>query len=681
MIEILHEHGQLILQEGQELPMEENSKKQDANIINIDFSTTFSLPYAPENLAAFNRYGFNKFPCQLYSDGVLIGEYTAKIRENNYNINNYTGSLSIQLSSIYDSLMSDLEAKLLPDALDGIFWVIDPSGVSPDTDETYIHKWLSQEQNTPSGSYPFRFPEYNIIKDYKGSLAEPKFVEDTLVSDKKQGFGSCVPVNRLNNDYPDLPDVSADTPGVASSPPREIKYNILYDNLTYNMNFFDTDSLAPVTLGVTRSGPGYSHFYPNVPQPRRIWSLICPCFPYLWVLEKSLESMGYRLAIEWGNDAQKALFENLFILNNYNIFDIRIRRVEGYVEYWEQISPLSPFNWEDISRRTYWVGDGNPVVPTFTSLPGLSMGPIQEHPTYFVIAKNHVPPISIATLLNDLIAKTNMEVVIQANEVTIRRPLVVQDEAQRSYAPEIKTMENEYRQNKRLKYKYEVEGDDNIPDYSIISDSKDSDDIESEVVPVYLHTENSGGLDRYFCFFQGDPSFNASRHSVEIYLFPSYVFGDNTVQSPMAAATWVNSVPATSSPVPEEDNYITTDCYPVCGVMINYTVMALFAMYFLKGFGLMSIVAPYHQNGQTLKWQDVTGLFAVNYKNYLGIFKSKVVHYFSEICSPQSFQKFSHYKFFALLGRKVFPLKRKMTLPFSKNPLIEYEGYESENEL
>lgn len=683
MIEILHEYGQLILEEGQELPIEENSKKQDANVINQDFSPTFTLPYSPENIDAYNRYGFDKFPCQLYSDGFLIGEYTARIKENNYNLNDGNGSLAIQISTIYDSLRQDMEAKKLPNALDGIYWEIDPSGVSPASGETKIHKWLSQEQNTPSGNYPFLFPEYHLVKNYEGSLLAPDFIEDTLASNEKQGFGNCVPVNHFNNQQPDLPNVTPGTSTAIPTPTRKVLYNVLYDRLTYNMKYFDTQDAAPVSPGVTVAGTGYSHFYANNPEPRRIWGLACPCFPYLWVMEKALAHMGYRLSIEWDQADHKALFEKLLILNNYNIFDLRIRRVEGYVEYWEKI-PSFVANWENTAKRTYWVGDDNPVVPTFTSLPGLFSGKVVEHPTYFVIAKNHVPDITVAELLDDFVAKTNMEMIVDQKTVLFRKPLLVQDAENRQYAPQVKSMQNEYRLNIKLSYKYDKTGDDNIPDYEILNDTNDNNDIESTIVPVYLHEDSTGGGNTgFFPFFAAEPSINESRNTVEVWLLKSWKFYDNTVIFPFTPLTWDVSTPTpptTLTGIEKIDGeYMTVNCTPVCGVYIPYFTLPMVGMYYLKDFALTSIAAWYHPNGRTLKWQDSTGIYELQYRSYLDIFRSKIVHYFSELYSPHSFQRFSHYKFFNFLGRKVFALKRKMTLPLSKNPLIEYEGYESES--
>jgi len=679
MIAILHAYGNLDLAADTELPQEENSKKQDANIINLDFSASFNLPYSPENIQAYDRYGFDKFRCQLYSDGFLIGEYTAKFRENTFNHNDKTGSLTIQLTTIYDSLREDMDSMKLPTALEGIYWTINPGAVSPAAGETKIHKWLSQEQNTPSGSYPFRFPEYAIVDKYEGSFPVPDYLSATLSSDDKFAFGKWVPVNHFNNQYKRLDDTLPFTTGTTPLyPERYVEYNVLYDRLTYNMKLFDTQDNAPISTAVTQAGAGFSHFYRNDPQPRRIWGLACPCFPYLWVLEKALEKMGLRLNIEWDNATHKELFDNLLVLNNYNIFDIKIERIEGFARYWETISfGGAPFTQEDISMRTYWLGDDNPIFPT-----GTKPAAVLEYSTYDVIAKNHVPDISVGDMVDDFIAKTNMEIVIDGSSAIFRKPIIVQDENKRSFDPEMKIQAFEWKMKKKLVYKYDDETDDNIPDYTLVSEGDQEENIESMLVPVYLHYKSRpSGNDGYFPFIVGSPSINKNLNNVKVNIYESHIFYKASVlASPL---TWIPAVMPTIPPIPVDkevsDEYGDTACPKFCGVLIPFSALPNVGLYyFFEQFQMASIAAPYHLNGRTLKWQDSTGIFENNYKDYLAIFKAKLVHLFSEVYSPETFQRFSHYKFFNLLGRKVFGMKRKYTLPLSKNSLIEYEGYESE---
>jgi len=676
MIAILHAYGLLDLAADTELPQEENSKKQDANIINLDFSASFNLPYSPENIQAYDRYGFDKFRCQLYSDGFLIGEYTAKFRENTFNHTDKTGSLTIQLTTLYDSLREDMDAMKLPDALDGIWWEIDVTSTSPAAGETRIHKWLSQEQNTPSGTYPFRFPEYALLNKYEGTFPVPEYESDTLFSDDKFGFGDCVPVNHFNNQYKALLDREAATLGISPLyPDKYVEYNILYDRLTYNMKYFDGQDNAPIVPGVTNSGAGYSHFYRNDPQPRRIWGLACPCLPYLWVLEKSLEKMGLRLDIQWDNQYHKELFENLLILNNYNIFDIRIERIEGYTQYWETATFLgSPWHREDIGMRTYWVGGDNPIFPSTPTS-------IFDYTTYNVIAKNHVPDITVSNIVDDFIAKTNMEIVLDGNSVIFRKPIIVQDENKRVFNPEIKTQAFEWNMKKKLIYKYEDERDDNIPDYTVVSEGDEEENIESELVPVYLHTKATNVPPAYFSFIVGAPAINKDLNIVRIQFYESHKFAKPGFTGAWAALAWDPTLPPIGNDreVYAEYDDVKSSCPKFCGVLIPYYELPMVGMYyFFDQFAITSIAAPYHLNGRTLKWQDSTGIFENNYKDYLAIFKAKLVHLFSEVYNPETFQRFSHYKFFNLLGRKVFGMKRKYTLPLSKNPLIEYEGYESE---
>ena len=676
MIAILHAYGHLDLNPDTELSQEENSKKQDANIVNIDFSSSFNLPYSPENIQAYDRYGFEKFRCQLYSDGFLIGEYTAKFRENTFNHNDKKGNLTIQLGVLYDSLREDMDNMKLPDALDGIFWTINPSGVSPATDETKIHKWLSQEQTTPSGSYPFRFPEYGLVDKYEGSFPVPDYEADTLSSDDKQGFKNWVPVNHFNNQQKELPSRAPFTLGTTPVfPDKIVKYNVLYDRLSYNMKFFDTQDDAPIATAVTQAGTGFSHFYRNDPQPRRIWGLACPCFPYLWVMEKALEKMGYRLVIEWDNSDHKQLFENLLVLNNYNIFDIVINRIEGYARYWESI----PFgggtiSQEDISMRTYWVGDDNPIF-----IAGSKPTAVLEYSTYDVIAKNHVPDISVADIVDDFIAKTNMEIVIDGSSFIFRKPLIVQDENKRAFDPEIKIQAFEWKMKKKLIYKYDDEREDNIPDYIVVEDGDQEENIESPIVPVYLHYKSRpAGNDGYFPFIVGSPAINKDLNQVNLEIYESHIFYKASVlASPL---TWIPAL-APSYLIDKEvkAEYDVTACPKFCGVLIPFSALPNVGLYYFHETYLMeTIAAPYHLNGRTLKWQDATGIFEINYKSYLAIFKAKLIHLFREKYSPETFQNFSHYKFFNLLGRKVFGMKRKYTLPLSRNPMIEYEGYEAE---
>lgn len=679
MIAILHAFGNLDIAAGTTLSQEENSKKQDANIVNIDFSASFNLPYSPANIQAYNRYGFEKFRCQLYSDGFLIGEYTAKIRENTFNHNDKTGSITIQLTTLYDSLVEDMDKTNLVDALDSISWTIDVTGTSPDTagGEMRIHNWLAQEQNTPSGVYPFRFPEYGMVDKYDGTFPEPKYEADTMVSDENFGFGSWVPVNHFNNQYERLPDRTPATPGIAAFPDKYIKYNILYDRMSYHIGPGDSKDAWLINPGVTQTGTGFSHLYANDPQPRRIWGLACPCFPYLWVLEKALDDMGFRLVIEWDNADHKELFERLLILNNYNIFDVKIQRVEGYAKYYYGL----PFgggvvNWEDTGLFTYWLGGNNPIFPTAPTA-------LEDYDTYTISAKNHVPNITVGDLVNDFVAKTNMEVVLDGGAIIFRKPIVIQDENKRTFAPEVKTQAYEWKMKKNLVYKYLDVRDDNIPDYKIVEDGGDEENIESPIVPVYIHEKPTGGIGAAFPFIVAIPAIDDTRNTAKVKVYKKPQFNDSTVVFPLSPLSWINVPPVT--PHDEEgtslynDDVKSVDRPPFCGVYIPYYEMPRLGMYyFYDTHSLTAIASPYHLNGRTLKWQDSTGIYENSYKSYLSIFKAKLVHLFSELYNPGTFQRFSHYKYFNLLGRKVFGMKRKYTIPLSENPLIEYEGYEAE---
>lgn len=684
MIAILHAYGHLDLAADTELPQEENSKKQDANIINLDFSASFNLPYSPENIQAYDRYGFDKFRCQLYSDGFLIGEYTAKFRENTFNHADKTGSLTIQLTTLYDSLREDMDAMKLPDALDGIWWEIDVTGTSPAAGETRIHKWLSQEQNTPSGSYPFRFPEYALLNKYEGTFPVPEYESDTLSSDAKASFGDCVPVNHFNNHYKRLVDRTPLTTGTAPLyPDKYVEYNILYDRLVSESLVANSFLAAP---GVTQSSVGFSHFYRNDPQPRRIWGLACPCFPYLWVLEKALDKMGFRLVIDWDNADHKELFENLLILNNYNIFDVTITRIEGSARYYDTV-PFAggTLNVEDISMSTLWIGDDNPIFPA-----GTKPTAVLDYTSYNVKAKNHVPDINVANLVDDFIAKTNMEIVLDGNSVIFRKPIIVQDENKRVFNPEMKVQAFEWQMKKKLIYKYDDERDDNIPDYVLVAEGNEEENIESELVPVYLHTKPTNLPPAYFSFIVGAAAINKDIHQVRVWIYESHIFGKSSFAGigTWVALTWNKPIMPISPPgaiIPKDKEVLSeyddvkAPCPKFCGVLIPYYALPMVGMYyFFDQFAITSIAAPYHLNGRTLKWQDSTGIFDNNYKDYLAIFKAKLVYLFSEVYNPETFQRFSHYKFLNLLGRKVFGMKRKYTLPLSKKPLIEYEGYESE---
>jgi hypothetical protein len=81
----------------------------------------------------------------------------------------------------------------------------------------------------------------------------------------------------------------------------------------------------------------------------------------------------------------------------------------------------------------------------------------------------------------------------------------------------------------------------------------------------------------------------------------------------------------------------------------------------------------------SLHWDDdgtKKGIVSNFYKDKFDLFKARNFALVKSKFSPSEFYDFSHYAAINIQGKKHYPLQRKYTLPFSKNPIIEYDAYE-----
>jgi hypothetical protein len=669
MIEINHIHGRLDLAANTSISFEENSKGADANIFHFDFNTNITLPYSPDNVKAYNRYGWDKFKIQIKSDGAYIGEYYAQVIENKYNLNLYTGSLTLKIVSKYAHLNDELTKAKLKDNVGGgytISYQDETTELRPG--ETKLHAWLRTYQANPNPAYPFRFPEYNLAKEYVKPTGTPfENMQDTM----EEEFGNWVAVNHLNNQYlsnpiPPLPS--------AQTPIYEVRYNVLYDRKSYNVNdASDGHIFEPIsTVQPTGIPPSVSvtHNYLNASQPRRIWGLACPCFSYIDILSRALNMAGYNVDYDWANADEQHFFENIYLLNNYNVFDLQITRTEGSTIYYAYNSSFGQYI--DYSSREYWLGTNattpNPAMP-------IQPATIVQPASLVIDPKNHVPDITVMELIEDFIAKSNMILNIEGTTIRFSRPKVKQSEVKHLINPNIQTTLHEYAQDKTLSYDYVNEDIyENIPDYKITNENKDGDMINSKIVPNYVHSDTISTHIARYAWLLGTPSIDQQRCwnkvNVQNYFVFDHVFASGFSQ-PVAGIIEERS---------SESDYEPVAVPLVCGVRMTKLQIAplsvLVGMYYLWGLSLEETVLQVYVNNRSLRWEGSDGIYEKQYKDLYSLFKAKYIHKIKETVTMESFSKFDHYHYISLEGKKIFLLRRGYTLPLSRNTSIDYDGYE-----
>jgi hypothetical protein len=677
MIEIITHEGAITLDLSPEttIPVTENSKGFDSNNFAFDFTSNVNLPYSSSNVKALHKFGMEQFKVILKSDGVFIADYYARIVENKLNLNTYTGTLTLELNSLFKDLNDKASDTNLRDAFT-YNELVDATTVDNgdllDTTEPKLHALYRMWQANPNLNKPYRFPEYHLQRDLYGSekeLYKPNF-EDTVQDD----FGNAVNVNHLNNSYaPEPPEYNSTTniapPGTVFPQDRiddwSIKWLILYDRNgrePYNAGWG-----SPVVLTVDLNQTRVS---------RRLWGIVSPCFFYLYVLETSLNNLGYKVKFDFDTDSDEEFFKKIVILNNHNIYQTIIGREEGYYDY----------------------VNGTPDAGYFSRNNVLSVANILE-----IEGKNHVPDISVLDLLVDFKAKSNFNLEIEGGTLVFKSIQIKQSELKQVFDPNISTSQVEILNDKILKYNYtEADYIENIPDYRINLGNKNTDDITSDMVPVYIRREDQlNPINKwYYPYIIGSPSFDESTKS-----FITYVVDEAIIQfTPSDPPTqFLGTVSYIGYPIefPELgidtenlSSYVVQSC-PLFCALTQYRdayypsigTNALFHLYYTSGvpsqiFGYVCIADQHLSTPtdiiRTLRWETEEGLFETMYLRTIDILKAKFVVKLKAAMTIEAWNKFSHYHFFSLTGKKLFPLLREYTLPFSKNSQVKMECYEVE---
>jgi len=676
MIEIItHEDSMsLELSPDTTIPVTENSKGFDSNNFAFDFTANVTLPYSPTNVKALHKFGMEQFKVILKSDGVFIADYYARIVENKLNINAYTGTLTLELNSLFKDLNDKASDTNLRDAFtykEQIDATTVDNGDLLDPSEPKLHALYRMWQADPNLNKPYRFPEYHLQRDLYAAekeLYQPDF-EDTLGDD----FGNAVNVNHLNNTYTPEPteynSVSPIAPPGTVFPQDRIddwsiKWLVLYDR-NGRTPFFSQHG-SPVVLTVSLN---------QTRVPRRLWGTVSPCFFYLYVLETSLNSLGYKVKFDFDNDSDEELFKNLVILNNHNIYQTIIGREEGYYDYI----------------------NGTPDPGYFSRSNVLTIAD-----TLDLEGKNHVPDISVLDLLIDFKVKTNFNLVIEGGTLVFKSIKIKQSEVRQEFDPNISTSQVEVLTDRILKYNYEdVEYIENVPDYRINLGNKKSDEISSDLVPVYIRREDQANPTNkwYYPYIVGSPSFDEGTKS-----YITYVVDEARLQfSPSDPPTqFLGTVSYIDYPVEFEELGVDTENLPshviqpcplFCALTqyrdAYYPVIGtnpIMHLYYLgtptNRFGYVCIADQHLSTPtdiiRTLRWETEEGLFDTMYLRTIDILKAKFVVKLKAAMTIEAWNKFSHYSFFSLTGKKLFPLLREYTLPFSKNNQVKMDCYEVE---
>lgn len=664
MIEIITHEGAIALDLSPDttIPVTENSKGFDSNNFAFDFTSNVNLPYSSSNVKALHKFGMEQFKVILKSDGVFIADYYARIVENKLNLNTYTGTLTLELNSLFKDLNETLTNTRLKQAFQ-YNETLNTLEVSEedllDENEPLFHAKLRLMQANVGLDKPYRFPEYHLVKDVVGENKEPflPVFGDTVGPD----FGNIVNVNHLNNTYQTPPPIPPKNivPWSIQSPEDDwdIRYLIQYDRGGY----MHIDRSFPSAGSPTGSQTFKYNFQREA---RRLWGLVCPCFSYLYVLEKALESIGLKVNFDWNNADVQAFFENLVILNNYNIYNVNIVRTEG--------------------KFTWYANNSNSMISGFELYESPYVGPsIVTHPIgEAIVGSNHVPDISLLDLMLDFKAKTNFILEVVNDTIHFKNIQVRPSEVRFEFNPNIEVIKNE-NLLRILHYEYESsDNPDNVPDYRVANLQKDSEEINSNIVPVYVKTllENVGtGQKSFFPYIVAKPSIDRDKSWAKTNYFKDVAY--------LLEYTF-SSVADEARASDELNSYAIQSCPMFCANVLYFDniLINLYHRYYPRPTGFFFYYAciadeSFYDLGTmkgSLRWDGEKGIFESMYKGSIDILKAKFVVKLKAAMTIEAWNKFSHYHFFSLTGKKLFPLLREYTLPFSKNNQVKMDCYEVE---
>jgi hypothetical protein len=646
MIEIITHEGaiKLDLSPNTVLTFEDNSKGFDSNSFVFDYTNNFNLPYSPSNVKVFNRHGYEKFKVIIKSDGIFIGNFFAKFTEDNVNLNTYTGNYVLDIFSVFKDLNELASNTKLNDAFTYSDYIngnlVDDDDLL-DPSEPKLHAALRIMQSNPNLDKPYRFPEYHLVKniqDTNGNPFAPDFY-NTIEND----FGNEVNVNHLNNTYHANPPLytNATWPVGVVTQDRKDDWEINY------LVLCDRNGIRPRLIT-----PGLPHS--TIRAARRIWGIVCPTFNYLEVLKSSLSFLGFRVRFDFLNAGAEKLFTNLYLLNNYNIYDVYIEREEGLFEYNGDVFPKDPF-----------VNQQNLTI----------------YPDVLIQGRNHVPDITVLDLLVDFLVKSNSVVYIEGDTIIFKSISIKQSEVDADFNPNIKTIKYEYLEDKVLKYNYtQTENLDNITDYKLTALQKNTTEISSDIVPVHTRTliENVGtGSKSFYPYIIGSPSFNT-----------------NLSKSKISYTIWMWDMPAGINNGKKADpdkvdtdnlpSYALFPCPLYCSTVHYFDNLgvSLWHRYYPRPVGFFFYYVCIADEEwreidviRSLRWEGDKGIFENQYKPTLLILMAKLISYVKAKASIELFNKFSHYHYHPINGKRGFPLGRKYKLPFSANNEIELDFY------
>jgi hypothetical protein len=482
-----------------------------------------------------------------------------------------------------------------------------------------------------------------------------------------------VNVNHLNNTYaPEPPEYNSTTniapPGTVFPQERKddwsIKWLVLYDR-NGRAPFFSSWPGTTFTVSINQTRV-----------PRRLWGIVNPCFFYLYILETSLNHLGYKVKFDFANNSDEEFFKQIVVLNNHNIYQTIIGREEGYYDY----------------------VNGTPDPGYFSRSNILSVANILE-----IEGKNHVPDISVLDLLIDFKAKSNFNLEIEGDTLVFKSIQIKQSEVKQVFDPNISTSQVEILSDKILKYNYnEADYIENIPDYRINLGNKNADEISSDLVPVYIRREDQLNPTNkwHYPYIVGAPSFDESTKSFITYVVDEAVLdfssssNNHFFQGTVPYLNYPVEFPELGIDTENLPSYVIKPCPLFCALTqyrdAYYPVIGinpLFHLYYISGipsqiFGYVCIADQHLSTPtdiiRTLRWETEEGIFETMYLRTIDILKAKFVVKLKAAMTIEAWNKFSHYHFFSLTGKKLFPFLREYTLPFSKNNQVKMDCYEVE---
>lgn len=607
-----------------EISFEENSKFFDSNIFQFDFSSTVDLPFSPNNNLFFANLTDGKALVSVYSDGIFVDKYYLKLLSKKENITKNTGSYNVEFNSIYDTINDEFGKKYLPDLVQYEDTIAFPNMNTTNPEDTTLLDWLANEQLNPR-DVPYRFPQYSLIKDIDGEMG----IAETL----NKNFGNIIECNFF--------DWQSPHPGYGNT--REFYYH---------------------------RGVVYNGYYPNGDKnntnwldfPIRPWSIAVPCFNYIWVMREALKIMGYELQIEYKSKDIEDKINNIVMLNNYNILNFKVlaERQEKIKEITAHDGTLLNTNYI-YSKLSIWDWDPNITIK----------------------AKNHLPKVTISDLILDFVIKTGCELKIDGNTVKLSVfDLNKIDGKSYDFDPNIERKFNNILNTTILKYEYkEDKNTDNIPNYEIKGNSDNSNEVVSIFCPVLHKKSNinygSGDVDVQMSYIIASPNIDSQLCEIvlrkanykytktydtdEVFvgvLFEeenSIVFVTTNSIDPYCAFSWMKSGTKNA-------NFL---------LKLDKSPNTIFLFYRLQAFDFIEDFSLHWEDDSTKK-----GVVSNFYKDKFDLFKARNFALVKSKFSPSEFYDFSHYAAINLQGKKHFPLRRKYTLPFSKNPIIEYDAYE-----